>query len=101
MKNRFAVLWRLARSDFRVLWFALRHPDRPRWLWPAVGALLAYAVSPIDLIPDAIPVFGLVDDVVLITLAVHWLIRRLPPHVRQAACRRASTRGAQDVRFTE
>jgi uncharacterized membrane protein YkvA (DUF1232 family) len=42
-----------------VLWFAARHPDTP-WIAKCVAAFaLAYALSPIDLIPDFIPIFGL------------------------------------------
>ena len=75
----------LFRHDARVLWHAVRHPDAPRWLKPAVVGLIVYAISPIDLIPDVIAVFGLADDVILIPLAVRQIIRRLPPHVRRAA----------------
>jgi uncharacterized membrane protein YkvA (DUF1232 family) len=41
-----------------------------------------YLVSPIDLIPDALPFFGVVDDLVIIPLAIRWLLNRLPPALR-------------------
>jgi uncharacterized membrane protein YkvA (DUF1232 family) len=85
----------LFRHDARVLWHALRHPDAPRWLKPAVGALVLYAISPIDLIPDVVAVFGLADDVILIPLAVRQIIKRLPEHVRRSAESRV---GATTVR---
>ncbi len=82
MWKRFAMLWALLRGDARHLWQALRHPLQPRWLKPAVGLMLLYLLSPIDLLPDFIPVLGLVDDLVLIPLAVRFVLDRLPPAVR-------------------
>jgi len=72
----------LVRGDARHLWRALRHPLQPRWLKPAVGLMLLYLVSPIDLLPDFIPVLGLVDDLVLLPLAVRFVLDRLPLAVR-------------------
>ncbi|MHA7679562.1 YkvA family protein [Cupriavidus sp. PET2-C1] len=95
MWKRFSALWTLVRRDGRLLWYALRHPDAPRWLKPAALGLVLYAISPIDLIPDFIPGLGLIDDVVLIPLAVHFILRRLPAHVLRQAEARA---GAQTVR---
>ncbi|VVE23662.1 membrane protein [Pandoraea soli] len=83
--KRFMRLWQVARHDFRVLWHAARDPRRPRWLLPALALLAVYLVSPFDLIPDFVPVFGLLDDVVVIGLVVHWLINRLPEDVREDA----------------
>ena len=59
---------RLAATDPRVPWYA-------RWL---VVGIVAYALSPIDLIPDFIPVIGYLDDLVLLPLGV-WLALRLIP----------------------
>ncbi|MBY4895655.1 YkvA family protein [Cupriavidus sp. AU9028] len=92
MWKRFSALWTLARQDGRVLWHALRHPDAPRWLRPAVAGVVLYALSPIDLVPDLIAGLGIVDDLVLVPLAVHLILRKLPPHiVRQAQMRRGAT----------
>ncbi|VVD88520.1 membrane protein [Pandoraea communis] len=83
--KRFLRLWQIARHDFRVLWHAARDPRRPRWLLPAMALLVVYLISPFDLIPDFIPVFGLLDDVIVIGMVVHWLIKRLPVDVREDA----------------
>lgn len=83
--KRFLRLWQVARHDFRILWHAVRDPRRPRWLLPAVAALVVYLLSPFDLIPDFIPVFGLLDDVVIIGMVVHWLVGRLPADLREDA----------------
>ena len=83
MWKRLAVLWSVVRGDARLLWLALKHPLSPRWLKPAVGLMLLYVLSPVDLIPDAIPLLGLLDDVVLVPLAIRFVLKRLPQRVRQ------------------
>ncbi|SOZ49244.1 conserved hypothetical protein, DUF1232 [Cupriavidus taiwanensis] len=92
MLKRFSALWTLVRRDGRLFWYALRHPDAPAWLKPAAIGLLFYVISPIDLVPDVVAGLGLVDDVVLIPLAVHLILKRLPPHIlRQAQARATAT----------
>jgi uncharacterized membrane protein YkvA (DUF1232 family) len=82
MFKRLAAVWMVVRGDARVLWRALRHPQSPRWLRPAVAGLVLYLVWPADLVPDLVPFFGVLDDVVLIPLAVRWMISRLPAPLR-------------------
>ncbi len=76
---RFFRLWRLVAGDLRLLWFALRHPRRPLWLWPAVIVLARYARDPVNL---ALPEAGLVGGIVLIPLLVHLVARLLPAEIR-------------------
>jgi uncharacterized membrane protein YkvA (DUF1232 family) len=67
-----------------ALWKLFKHRDTPRAVrWVAV-AVLAYAVSPIDLIPDFIPVLGLLDDLVLIPLGIALVMRLTPKPLWQA-----------------
>ncbi|MDM9559282.1 YkvA family protein [Bordetella petrii] len=74
------------KRDALTLWFAARHPRTP-WYAKALAAfVVAYALSPIDLIPDFIPVLGLVDDALLLP-ALIWLAVRLTPADVLAACR--------------
>jgi uncharacterized membrane protein YkvA (DUF1232 family) len=68
----------LAGTDIAVLWYACRHPDTPRFVKMASIALLAYVISPIDLIPDALPVLGWIDDAALLAFGMPALIRMLP-----------------------
>jgi uncharacterized membrane protein YkvA (DUF1232 family) len=82
MGKRLLLLWTLVRGDAIRLWRALRHPASPTWLKWAVAGLALYLVSPVDLLPDFIPLLGLVDDLVLIPLAIRALLNRLPPNVR-------------------
>jgi uncharacterized membrane protein YkvA (DUF1232 family) len=72
-------LWKLARQDLRLLWFALRHRSRPGWLWPAAGLLGVYALDPANF---ALPPLGVVDDLVLLPLALHVLLKFLPSDIR-------------------
>ena len=80
---------RALKRETTALWFALRDPRTP---WPArmVGALVvAYALSPIDLIPDFIPVLGLLDDLILLPLGIALCVRLIPADVFEDARRRA------------
>jgi len=89
MWKRLSVLWSVIRGDARLLWFALRHPLAPGWLKPAVAVMVLYVLSPVDLLPEAIPVLGLVDDVVLVPLAIAFIVKRLPAALRSDFARRA------------
>lgn len=77
---------RILKRDGVSLWFALRDPRTP-WLARALALLVvAYALSPIDLVPDFIPVLGYLDDVILLP-ALIWLTVRLVPQAVMADCR--------------
>ena len=74
------------KRDGMTLWFAGKDPRTP-WYAKALGVLVvAYALSPIDLIPDFIPVLGYVDDVLLLPVLIWLTIKLLPPDVI-SACR--------------
>ena len=77
---------RSAKRDGLALWFALRHPLTPAWIKAGLLLVVAYALSPIDLIPDFIPVIGYLDEAILLPLAVGLLARALPAGV-MADCR--------------
>ena len=53
-----------------------------------LGVAIAYVAMPIDLIPDFIPFFGMMDDAILVPLAIRWLLKRLPPEIAAAAAAR-------------
>jgi uncharacterized membrane protein YkvA (DUF1232 family) len=96
MWKRVTLLWSLVRGDARRLWFAVRHPDAPGWLKLGTALLVLYVVSPVDLIPDVVPIIGWVDDLVLVPLAIRWLLNRLPAHI--AAATPASAYGRRQNR---
>ena len=68
--RRLFRLWRFSGRDLRVLWAALRHPNRPHWLLPASLALIFFALEPFNF---AIPVLGVADDLVLLPLLLRAL----------------------------
>ncbi|HIV71470.1 MAG TPA: DUF1232 domain-containing protein [Candidatus Aquabacterium excrementipullorum] len=82
MWKRLSMLWLLVKGYARRLWFALRHPQAPGWLKAGSVLLLLYLLSPIDIVPDWIPLLGVVDDLVVISFVVRWMLQRLPAQVR-------------------
>jgi uncharacterized membrane protein YkvA (DUF1232 family) len=92
MWKRLSVVWAVVRGDAKLLWFALQHPAAPPWLKFGVLGIVLYLLSPIDLIPDVLPVIGVMDDLVLIPLAIRFLLRKLPAAVREDIQRRAAGR---------
>jgi uncharacterized membrane protein YkvA (DUF1232 family) len=76
---RLLRLWRLVAGDLRLLWFALRHRRRPSWLWPVTIVLGLYALDPVNF---ALPFAGVVDDLVLVPLLVHLMVRWLPTEIK-------------------
>lgn len=74
---------RQIKRDALMLWFAQRHRDTPFLAKAVCVFTVAYALSPIDLIPDFIPVLGYVDEVLLLPALIWLAVRLLPPHVIQ------------------
>jgi uncharacterized membrane protein YkvA (DUF1232 family) len=84
------------KQEVFILWLAYRMPGVP-WYAKAFGALVvAYALSPIDLIPDFIPVLGYVDDLILLPLGVVLAIKMIPAEVYQQARQEAAQRLGED-----
>ena len=74
------------KRDGVTLWFAIKHPESP-WCAKALGIfVVAYALSPIDLIPDFIPVLGYLDDVILLPGLI-WLTIKMMPETVLMVCR--------------
>ena len=66
------------KRDAIALFLAARDPRTPWYAKAAAGLVAGYALSPIDLIPDFIPVFGYLDDLVLVPIGI-WVVVRLIP----------------------
>ena len=82
------------RREVFAIYLAVRHPATP-WYAKAVAAcVVAYALSPVDLIPDPIPIVGYLDDLVVVPLGVVLLRRLIPPEVL-AECRERAEAGVQ------
>ncbi len=72
---------RTIKRDVRALYSAIRDPRVP-WYAKALGlVIVGYALSPIDLIPDFIPILGYLDDVILVPLGLLIVVRMIPPDV--------------------
>jgi uncharacterized membrane protein YkvA (DUF1232 family) len=71
----------LLKSQVLTLWFCRSHPDTPLLAKICAALVVAYAFSPIDLIPDFIPVIGYLDDLILVPLGVWLVLRLIPEHV--------------------
>ena len=89
MRRRLPLLWAVLRGDARQLWFALRHPAAPSWLKWATLLIVLYVLSPMDVLPDFIPGLGVLDDLVLVPLAIRFLLQRLPAQIAEAASQRS------------
>ena len=85
---------RRLRRDVAALWLAARDPRVP-WVAKALaGAVAAYALSPIDLIPDFIPLLGYLDDLLIVPAGI-WLVIRLIPAPLMAEFREEATRRSE------
>jgi uncharacterized membrane protein YkvA (DUF1232 family) len=85
---------RTIKRDAHALYLASRDPRVPWYAKALALAVAAYAASPIDLIPDFIPVIGYLDDLILVPLGIALVIRLIPPDIM--AEHRALATAAQD-----
>jgi len=69
------------KSEVMTLWFACRDPRTPWFAKVIATGVVAYALSPIDLIPDMIPVLGYLDDLLIVPLGIVLVIRLIPSEV--------------------
>ncbi len=81
-------LVKAAGRDALILFFAVRDPATPRALKLACVAALAYLISPVDLLPD-LPMIGWVDDALVFSLGIPYLVKKLPAAVRARCSDRA------------
>jgi uncharacterized membrane protein YkvA (DUF1232 family) len=80
------------RNELITLWRAFMAPGTPLWLKALMLIVPLYLLSPVDLIPDVIPILGWLDDLVIVPLLVTWLVSLLP----QNAAPGGTYRPAQD-----
>lgn len=69
---------RRVKQDLVVVYLAVRDPRTPWYVKVLAGAVVAYALSPIDLIPDFVPVLGYLDDLIIVPLGLLLVIRLIP-----------------------
>lgn len=78
-----------------MLWFARSHPKTPLLAKVLSYATAAYVLSPIDLIPDFIPILGYLDEVILVPVMIWLIVRLLPDAVVQESRAQAEAWMAQ------
>lgn len=88
------------RNEVGRLWRAFLQPKTPLYLKAAMVGVVLYLISPIDFIPDFIPGFGWLDDLVLIPLAVSWIVSMLPRETSEPKSRDAGLRDGPTIEGT-
>jgi uncharacterized membrane protein YkvA (DUF1232 family) len=81
MFDRLESRARSVKRDAHVLYLAARDPRVPWYTKLLALAVAAYAASPIDLIPDFIPVIGYVDDLIIVLLGIGLVVKLIPPEI--------------------
>lgn len=89
MLARLASEARRLKTDILALYFAARHPATPWTARLLVAFIVGYALSPIDLIPDFIPVLGYLDELILLPLLLGLALHMIPPPVLEECRLRA------------
>ncbi len=69
------------KRDVHALYLAGRDPRVPWYAKALAMVVAAYAVSPIDLIPDFIPIIGYLDDIILLPIGIYLIVKLIPPDV--------------------
>ncbi|WP_226063250.1 YkvA family protein [Kaistella polysaccharea] len=72
---------RKLKAEIQVLIFAYSDKRTPLLAKLVIGITVGYLLSPIDLIPDFIPILGLLDDLIIVPLLIMWSIRLIPPYI--------------------
>ncbi|MBZ9861665.1 YkvA family protein [Mesorhizobium sp. CA12] len=71
------------KRDVMALWIAARDPRVPWYAKATAGAVAAYALSPVDLIPDFIPIIGYLDDLVIVPVGIMLAVKLVPADLMQ------------------
>jgi uncharacterized membrane protein YkvA (DUF1232 family) len=90
---------RRLKTELYALYLAYRDPRVPWYARLFAAGVVAYAISPIDLIPDFIPVLGYLDDLILVPLGIVLALRMIPPEV-MAECRERAKEISREGRPT-
>ena len=87
---------RSLKGEVQTLYLAIKDPRTPWYAKVSAGIVVAYALSPIDLIPDPIPILGHLDDLILIPLGLALVMKMIPPAVLAES--RSRAQGAEQQR---
>jgi uncharacterized membrane protein YkvA (DUF1232 family) len=95
MLDRLKASARALEREVLAVYLAAKDPRTPWYAKGLIFLIVAYALSPIDLIPDFVPVLGYLDDLILIPGGIWLAIRMVPPEVLAEARETAATQGAE------
>lgn len=84
------LLARRLKNEIMTLYLAARDPHTPWYAKAVIVCVAAYALSPVDLIPDFIPVLGYLDDLLLLPLGIYLALKLIPSSVLAQAQRKAA-----------
>lgn len=82
------------KSSITMLYCALHNPEVPWYVKLMLFLVIVYVISPVDLIPDFIPVLGVMDEIILVPLLVGCMIRLVPENVQQQGTNTITTANA-------
>jgi uncharacterized membrane protein YkvA (DUF1232 family) len=82
---------KLLRSETHALYLAYKDPRVPWYAKVLMAAVIGYALSPIDLIPDFIPVLGYLDDLIIVPTGVFLALKMIPKEVLEECRQRAKS----------
>lgn len=85
------------KQEIAALYLAYRHPDTPWYAKILLALIIGYALSPVDLVPDFVPVLGYIDDIIILP-ALIVLARRSIPETVMAECRERVLREPLDIK---
>src|SRR5215468_8223483 len=94
MRQRARYWARLVKRDVHAIYCAARDPRVPWYAKTLAICVAGYALSPIDLIPDFVPIVGYMDDVIIVPLGILIVVKLIPPEIM--AEHRAWAAAAQD-----
>jgi uncharacterized membrane protein YkvA (DUF1232 family) len=94
--KRFKERARALRSDICTLYLAAQHPKTPWHAKLFMAAIVAYAFSPIDLVPDFVPILGYLDELILLPIGISIALKMIPPDIVMD-CRARADQSSPDV----
>ena len=90
--NTFVLKARKLRNSIYMLYLAGRDPRVPLYVKILMLLIIAYALSPIDIIPDVIPIAGYLDDLIILPLGIYLVYKLIPEEVKAEYQEKAGTR---------
>jgi len=86
LRQRLKEWARKLKNEVIAMYFVMKHPETPMYAKVFAAIVVGYALSPIDLIPDFVPILGYMDDLILLPLGISLVIRMIPTNLL-AVCR--------------